>query len=504
VLDRADSSLDRVTVEPPANYFVGRVARDFRGGATQIRGIVTSVIRDLGDDAFMRARLNTHSEAFGIGTDWYFRRRDYRLMAQIAGTQVSGDTGAIRRQQVASARYFNRPDRKQGSNGLISDAYDPAATSMRGLGAYMRFSRETGKMLWEVATNIRTPGFENNDIAFITRADYIWMNGNILRQWTRPTSWYRSLFFIVGGQQQYNFDGDLTDRQGQVYFSIQPLNYWNISTFYIRRASFFDDRRTRGGAVVRLPGINIFSGNVSTDSRKRIVFGVNGEYSCSDEHFCTKSAGLSAQIKPASNISISLGPSFFHSRSGVQWVGNFTDATATNFYGTRHVFADLEQRQLAMSTRVNVTFTTRLTFELFVQPLIASGEYQRFSEYAAPRGVRRLYYGTDIGTVTDSTTTTANGPLIVHHIDPDSSGATNGPAPRFSITDPNFVFRSLRGNAVLRWEYRPGSTIYLVWTRSGSSSVGRGNIDFGDDTSSLLRGPSDNIFLVKVNYRIGL
>lgn len=498
VLDRDDSSRVRVTVEPPANYFVGRVARDFRGGATQIRLLGTSVVRGLGDDPFLRARLNSHSEVLGIGSDWWFRRRDYRLMAQVAASQVTGDTGAIRRLQQQPARYFNRPDREQGSNGVFTDAYDPSLQTMRGLGAYARFSRETGKLLWEVSGNMRTPGFENNDIAALSRVDYIWMSANVLPQWTRPTSWYRSLFFIFGGQQQYNFDGDLTDRQFQAYASIQPLNYWNISTFVIYRTSVLDDRLTRGGPVVRRLPLLIWSGNMSTDGRKRIVLRASAESSCNEEDYCSRFVGATAQLRPAPNVLLSIGPSVSRSETGVQYVQAVADPTAAAFYGNRYVFADVTQKSVSMNTRVNVTFTTNLTFELFMQPFIASGRYSNYNEFAAPRSGTRLVYGRDVGTATVSRAVNARPDTTV--IDPDGSG----PAASFRVVDPSFVLRSLRGNAVLRWEYRPGSTLFAVWTRSSASSLARGDIRMSDDVTGLLAAPSSNIFLVKVNFRVGI
>jgi hypothetical protein len=156
------------------------------------------------------------------------------------------------------------------------------------------------------------------------------------------------------------------------------------------------------------------------------------------------------------------------------------------------VFADVVQNSVAMNTRFNVTFTPNLTLELFAQPLIASGDFSRYKEFAAPRGLRKLVYGQDVGTVTP----VAAGDSI----DPDGAGPSAG----FVIPPRDFTFRSLRGNAVLRWEYRPGSTLYLVWTRQGDSSLGRGRIDFGDDVGALFQGPSENIFLLKVNYWLGL
>ncbi len=492
-----DSSRARVTVEPFTNYFVGRVAKDLRGGATVLRVLGTSVLRDL-DDPFLADRLPRHSETVGLATDWYFRNRDYRLMAQVAATQVSGEPAAILRLQRSSARYFQRPDRQHGSNGFLSDSLDPTLATLRGVGGYARFARNSGNLLWEVSTNVRTPGFENNDIAFLSRSDYWWMSANVLPQWTKPTGWYRQLFFIAGAQQQYNFDGDPTDRQVHLYSSIQTLNYWNAYAFWITRPDLLDDRLSRGGPVLRRPGINFWSAGLSTDQRKAVVLDGGVDFGCNREGDCDRRAGLTVQFRPAPNVSLSIGPSFSHERTGFQYVQAVDDSTATAFYGRRYVFAELRQQDVSMNTRFNVTFTPNLTFELFVQPLIASGAYARYNEYAAPRRLERLVYGEDVGTV--AVQPGQSGDPTVYTIDPDGAG----PAASFDVQDPSFTFRSLRGNAVLRWEYRPGSTLFLVWTRSSASDLTRGSIDFGDDARALFRGPAENIFLIKVNYWLGI
>jgi hypothetical protein len=493
----SDGARASVTVEPFTNYFVGRFAKDLRGGATVVRAIGTSVARDL-DDPYFRDRLTRRAESVGLGTDMWFANRDYRLMAQVAATQVTGEPAAILRLQHSSARYFQRPDREHGGNGLLSDAYDSSLTTLRGLGAYARFARDQGNVLWEISTNLRTPGFENNDIAFLSRADYWWMSANVIRQWTKPTKWYRNLHLLAGGQQQYNFDGDLTDRQGQLFAYLQPLNYWNISAFWIYRPSLLDDRLSRGGPVLRRPRATFWAAFVSTDRRKSVIANLSGEVGCRGDGDCDRSAGIDLQLRPASNVSVSLGPSLSHDESKFQYVMSVEDPTATAFFGRRYVFADLIQNSLSMNTRVNVTFSPDLTLELFAQPLIASGEYSRYKEYAAPRSERRLVYGEDIGTVGVMPGT--GGARDVYTIDPDGPG----PAQSFAVEDRSFTLRSLRGNAVLRWEYLPGSTLYLVWTRTSASELARGDIDLGTDARALFRGPAENIFLIKLNYWLAL
>jgi hypothetical protein len=469
-------------VEPPTNYFVGRAQKDLRGGATQLRVMGTSVYRDLSNDPFAIANLSHHSEALGFGTEMWFSHRNYRLLAQVAGTQVSGDRAAVLGIQQSPLHYFQRPDRYQ---------VDTARTSLRGWGTYARLAKEQGKLLWEVQTNIRSPGFNANDIAFFQSNDFIYMGANIFPQWTKPTSWYRQLFLIAGAQQKFNFAGDMTDRQLQLFGFIQPHNYWNIQSFWIHRAEVFDDRATRGGPVVQRPANDFVSVNVNTDFRKKLVVGAEVDAGCNREHYCSQFANVSLQMKPASNVQLTLGPSWSHDETGAQFIRSFVDFQATRFFARRVVFAQLFQNSIGMDTRFNVTFSPTLTLELYMQPLIASGTYSRWREFATYRTTRKLTYGVDIGTVTP----VARGDSI----DPDGPG----PAQGFVIGPRDFTFRSLRGNTVLRWEYRPGSTLFVVWTRSSripdrSEGEIRG-ADFGD----LFQGPSENIFLVKVNYWLG-
>jgi hypothetical protein len=482
-------------VEPSTNYFATRVAKDLAGGATQIKAMATSVYRDL-NDPYISSRLSHHSEVFGVSSDSWWSKRTYRLMAQLAGTDVAGDTAALRRIRFGSAHYFQRPDRSD-----TLDARRPV-TSMQGLGGYARLSKEQGHILWEVSTNFRTPAYNNNDIAFFSRADYWWMSANIFPLWTKPTTWYRQAVLIAGGQQQYTFDGDLNDRQAQIFGQVQTLGYWWFTGFWIWRPSVFDDRLTRGGPLVRVPARNYFNFGIQSDSRKNITANLNADRSCNSDGDCSNDLSVSLQLQPRSNVSVSLGPSISRSESGYQYVGSYADSTDTIFYGNRYVFAHLTQNSVAMDTRLNVTFSPALTLELFLQPLIASGDFSRYNGFTAPRSARRLQYGKDFGLaiVTPAANPTTDPANVL--LDADTDTLSGSPTYRFS--DPSFTFRSLRGNAVLRWEYRPGSTLFVVWTRSSQiPDLARGNIQFSDDVGDLFHGPSENIFLVKMTYWLG-
>ena len=483
-------------VEPRSNYFVGRVKRDLREGNLVIGAIGTSVLRDL-DDPALRSLVSRHAETVGadLRARWHDRR--YSLWAYAAASNVSGDPAAILRAQRSSARYFQRIDRDGGPQ------VDSSATSMQGVGGYARLAKDGGEWLWETSVDFRSAGFEVNDLAFLSRADYVWHNANLMKQWTTPGSWYRNVSSTLGGQQRFNFDGDLTDRQ--VHFGVwtQLLNYWNVSSFAMRRLEVFDDRMTRGGPVVRRPGSLYWSASAGTDSRKPLVLSVNPSYTFGDDGADSWSVSTQLTIKPSPRIRLSVGPSFSRSSSRQAFVASVAapagDNTAAAFGDVHYVFGDLAQRELSLPTRLAVTFTPNLTLETYVQPLIASGAYSRFKEFAEPRSSVMRVFGED-----GASAITPGGTALEpsYAVDSDGDGSTDFTfAPR--IPNANFNISSLRGNAVLRWEYRPGSTLFFVWTQQRSAVAPFGDFDVSRDTDLLLGAHPDNVFLVKVSYWIG-
>ena len=201
------------------------------------------------------------------------------LNIQSAVTNIGGDTAAIRRAQQSSARYYQRPGRSESSDGLFSTVYDPTRTGLTGYGFYARLAKETGDWLWETTQNWRSPGFEANDMGVLGRADYKWMLLNGVRQWTTPGSWYRSIWSSFGAQQQINYEGDRTDIDYHGSFNATFRNYMNAGIFFIAHPSYYDDKLTRGGPTVMHYGYNMMSVGIDGDSRSRIVWHLQGQFS---------------------------------------------------------------------------------------------------------------------------------------------------------------------------------------------------------------------------------
>ena len=165
-------------VEPLTNYFVGRVKKEFRDGATTFGGILTSTARRM-NDPVVEARLRSHAESMGIDWNHRWKGQAYQWMGSVLFSNVAGSPEAMLRTQESSAHYFQRPDRSVEGDGFFNTRYDPNATSLRGYGLFTRVSKNAGVLRWEAMANVRSPGFEVNDLAFLDRSDYTWFNGNI-------------------------------------------------------------------------------------------------------------------------------------------------------------------------------------------------------------------------------------------------------------------------------------------------------------------------------------
>jgi hypothetical protein len=198
---------------------------------------------------------------------------------------------------------------------------------------------------------------------------------------------------------------------------------------------------------------------------------------------------VSAEVrwKPRGNVLFSFGPEYTRDQVDAQWVGAFDDVQQTSTYGHRYVFASMDQTTMSAGIRLNWTFTPELSLQLYMQPLISSGKYRNFKELAKPGTYTFNEYVSSSITQTDGN----------YVIDPDGTG----PAPVFSFSNPDFNFKSLRGNVVLRWEYAPGSVLYLVWTQNRSDDVLEdGEFHFRSSVNRLLTAPGDNIVMAKMTY----
>ncbi|MHB1193453.1 MAG: DUF5916 domain-containing protein [Longimicrobiales bacterium] len=481
-IQAADGTRGSRPVEPLANYGVASLRRDFRGGNTGVGVLGTSVNRDLGNPLFGGLRR----DAWAGGVDFFHRwaNNQWAVSGIFAGSRISGDAEAITAAQRSSARYYQRPDQDYVS-------VDPVATSLSGWASALTFGKEAGR--WIVATDLfaTSPGFEINDAGFGTEADDVFHGVRLSRRWLDPGKHFRRFTVSATWAQNWNFGGTNTGRTAYFGFNGQLLNYWSFnfgSNYSLRTQS---DYTTRGGPLMTRPRVLSLNAGVNSDRRKPVSGSVFGYYSKNEEGGWGMQAGPSLTLRPSGAVDLNLSLNYGASRSVGFYVTQRADATAAATFGRRYLFSGLEQRSLDATLRADVALTPSLSIQWYAQPFIATGDYEGFKELAGPRSFEFLHYGKD-----GASTLAFDQVEGTYTADPDGAGA----APAMSFGNPDFSMRSLRSNLVVRWEYRPGSTVFLVWNH-GRSGFG------SDPTSGVLDGAGElfddtmrNTFMVKVNY----
>lgn len=477
----------RATVEPRANYFTGRLKRDMRQGNTTIGVAVSAVNRDLQGDPALEQIFRTAAYVGGIDWQHAWSNQTYAFDGGIAFSQNRGSTDAITSLQRSPARYFQRPDKE-------NFRLDPTKTSLDGYVAEMTFAKLAG-LHWTGTVTYQeyNPGFDVNEAGFLGSTDMRSIAPLIAYSENKPSKHVRNWAQFLFWNPSWTFDGDKTF-MGVGSISVAELpNFWNYFLRLDWRPSVYDPTLTRGGPLAKLTDGGDVQLQVNSDRRKRYTYGLFTSYSFNKAGGIGFNFQPTATFRPSSALRISFSPTWNRTHAMAQFVTRAADPLATDTYGTRYVFATLAQKQIAMVTRVDWTFTPKLSLQLFAQPLIASGDFKDYKEFVRPRAFAFNIYGKDVGTIARDDATD------IYNVDPDGTG----PAPSFSFGDRDFNERSLRGNAVLRWEYRPGSALFFVWQQSRDGVIGNGEFDFSRDTQALFNVKPENIFVVKGTWWIG-
>ena len=482
----------RSAVEPTTSYLASRLRRDTRAGETQLGMIATAVHRDIGDPG-LASQLRSAAYVAGADLVHEWDNRGWKVSSAFATSYIQGDPASIEGAQLSSARYLQRPD-------ATHLGVDPAATSMGGFYHMAEINKQAGSFTARIGTAYLSPGYEVNDLGFQTDTDRAILDTHFQWNQPRPGRHFRNWTVMGGPDNKWNTGGEWIFSDLNVQARWRWLNYWGGSVRGAVRHATGDDRLTRGGPMARTPASGLWSANLDSDSRKAL--GVRARYSGDSDAAGSwrHSASINFTYRSGEKLELRLGPSVARSFTDAHYVTSTSDPLATSTFGRRYVFAPLDQTTISLETRLNVTFSPTLTLQVYAQPLISSGDYGDFAEFRAPRTHSFATYGVDIGT----SVRLADGDYL---IDPDGSG----PASEFTVSDRSFNFSSLLGNAVLRWEWSPGSTLFLVWQQSRADRVlaseldetgalDVGDFDLGYDTRELFGLPSDNIFLVKMNY----
>ena len=478
----------RQEVEPASYYTVNRAQKEIHDGRQGLGVMATSAQRMFRGDE-LRADINSASYVGGIdGWTALDKGKTYMLGGWGGFSHVRGTVERMIALQRSSTHYFQRPD-------ATHLAVDSSATSLNGFAGRLQLNKEKGNVILNSALGVISPGFDANDLGYNTRADQFNSHLGGGYKWTKPTRRVRDASVIGSVFGNFDFGGNNTWAGLWSDAYVQFLNYYNAELTLAVNPWTLNTTRTRGGPLTRNPPGWEYNFNVHTDSRQPWVFEAGRYGYIIAKNDWNGGVWLTAQWKPASNVNLQLSPELFWNHDWLGWVDAFDDPTATHTSGQRYVFAQLDQTQLSASIRMNWTFTPKLSLQLYAQPLITSGKYSGFKELSQPKSYSFRFYTPD--GVQYARDAEGNG---TYTIDPDGSG----PAESYSFDDPNFDYRSLRGNLILRWEYMPGSALFFVWTHGRVEDGNRGDFNLPRSLERLSRADQDNILLIKATYWLGI
>lgn len=478
----AADSFGREPVAPLAGFGVVRGRQEFGPWASTAGFLLTSVRRDVvrGSalaDVFVR-------EAYSGGGDFTLRFRggEFEVSGWGGFSYVAGDSLAIARVQESSARYYQRPDA-----GYVR--LDSSRTSLAGYTANLRVARVSGRhWLWDAAATAESPGLELNDAGQMRTSDGLSASGGLRYRETQPGRVFRGYSIAVGSSAEWNYGGDRQEGSARLETSVTLTNYWNGRLSFTARTRSQDERLTRGGPSMGRgrgwsAGLNL-SGNHSAPTR------LSFNASTGADELGGRSLGVSGglSMRPSTRLQLSVNPGYGRGVDARQYVTTLDRAVADSAtFGRRYVFARVERSTLSMQLRLSYTFTPDLTLEAYVEPFATSGRYGAHGELAAARSRELRPYAPVTGAVADSLR--AEGVLRVR------AGSDT-----LDLDVRDFNVRSLRSNVVLRWEWRPGSTFFLVWQQNRRTSLDGGALVSPGSLWQALSASGDNFFAVKVSY----
>lgn len=472
---------EEIVVEPATNFFVGRLQQDLREGDTQVGAMLTAVNRK-GEPGleFM------HRQAYAGGVNFYsrFRNREWRVAANLLFSNVRGDSLAMANTQLSSARYFQRPDNEEGD-------YDPDRSALAGHAGSLRFGRSKSRG-WRFETQVgwRSPGFAINDLGYMREADVI--NQSTWVGWYQQPERVLKSVGVNGNQwNDYDFGGNLLRRMANANTNLSFRNNMNLGVGATRVWDATSNTALRGGPSMRQSDETELNFWVNSDHRRRFTWNFGGWLNAGDEDsFDARGAWASLGFRPSDALRVSLNPDYNWLDTSLQYVGK------DSFDGEdRYLFGSLRQETLSLTMRVDYALTPNLTVQLYGSPFVTAGSYSRFKRVTDPHAdaFADRFHEFDDGEIAYDEAEDG------YWVDDDGDGADD-----YLIGNPDFNFRDFNSNLVIRWEFSPGSQVYLVWSQARSDFVSDGRFAFRDDLGDLFGTHPHNVFLLKVNKWLSL
>ncbi len=470
---------ERVPIEPAAGYGVVRAQRELGAAQSTLGGTLTLTQRDVTAGEPLAGEFNSSAVAGGTDWNWRFQDGKYELAGHAGFSHVRGTAEQMRRVQESSRRYFQRPD----ANHVTLDS---TRTALSGFTASLDFEKNAGEhWLWEAGLWAESPGFEINDLGSLGSADDLDTYANLRYRHNEPGGVFRRHFVNLFVNNGWNFGGTRQFTSAGVYSESTWRNFYNTWFEFDSWARAFSDNATRGGPLMGTGAGYEIAGGLSNYWAAPVHW--NARFFSSTNELGGFSWGTSGgvQVRVASRWELSLEPEFRRQVNTRQYVTSL-DGGRPETYGRRSIFGTVDQTQVSLQNRFNYSFTPDLSLEFYAEPFAASGRYYDFGELRRARSRDLIAYGRDPGTTIDEV---EDGNYEV-----SSGGET------FEFSRDDFNVLSFRSNFVLRWEWSPGSTLFLVWQQDRGADDAIGRRVRGRSLWDAVRAEGSNILAFKVSY----
>lgn len=481
--DILTDTFDEARVQPATGWAVLSLQQEFGVEASTVAASLTGVRRNLGLQDQLAFEMNR--EAFAGQADWNLRidGGTYELRGLAAGSYIGGTAPAIQRVQEFSSHYFQRPDADYVD-------YDTTRTSLSGYRARLEFARESAvHWLWAVGFGAISPGFDINDAGRLRKADRIDGEAELEYRETQPGPVFQEYSIEAQARSSWNYGWIRQPGEIELGSRFTLLSFWGFGTELKYRPRAQSDILTRGGPTMGTGRAWGVDGHLFSDRRKLTTFRLFGDYGRGELGDWEYEIGGRIELKPGGAFQLSLSPEYQRGRESRQYVGRF-DGGSSATYGQRYVFAFLDWSEVSVRIRFDYAFTPNISLEAYAEPFAASGTFSDYGELESAGSRYLRTYGTD-GTTIEETP----GPA------PHEITVTDGDD-TFSFEREDFRALSFRSNVVFRWEWRPNSTLFLVWQMNRGSEVpvtGPDPVHPGDAWRSLAE-PGQSFIAIKASY----
>jgi hypothetical protein len=478
VVPVGSSAIGKIQVAPRTAYGVSRIQQEFGRAGSTVSVMYSGLHRDLALGDALAALVSRN--ALGLGSDAVLRFKggEYELTLLGMYTYVGGETAAIDRLQRTSAHYFQRPDRRH-------DRIDSTRTSLTGFKTIVGIERRSGRhWLWDASSRVISPGMETNDMGRVNSGDGINYSSTLRYRETRPGKLFRNYSIGVNTGSEWDFDQDLIGRSVRPSVNVGFKNFWTASAGVTKTFQFFDLVLTRGGPLMQRPAGWTTTTSLGNASSAQTKWSGSTNFSTNEDGGRVRRVSGSFAFRPGPRWQLSVDPSFDHTTDAQQYVTTLSGGGA-NTYGSRYIFAYIERSTVSTEIRAGFTVKPDVNVDLYMEPFASSGRYYDFGELLRAGGRARLTYGTSATSVVLQ----PNGDRIVTTADTS-----------FTLKNRDFNLRSLRSNVVLRWEWRPGSTLYLVWQQNRELRRDVGTPAGFADVFHSLTAPGSNFISIKTSF----